>query len=76
MHADICRPTDKSKVARFHAVLKELGASVRKKDWGIGVTVWKMKIQGKELNIFHDSWSLDIEGPDDLVNAILAKMKQ
>jgi len=76
MRADICDPSDAKKVERFRAVLSEIGAIKKDEAWAIGVDMWTVAVQKEELCIFQDSWSLDVEGPDDVVSDILRRMKE
>ena len=73
MRADICDSNDEAAVARFRGVLRGLGAQLEDKSWAIGVDLHRLKIGDAELLVFSDQWSLDIEGPDDLVQRILSE---
>jgi hypothetical protein len=75
MRANICEPNETEQVARFRALLVGLGAEKTNAAWAVGVDMWTFAIGTKELRIFQDAWSLDIEGPDDLVTEIVAQMK-
>ncbi len=75
MRADICDPSDKAAVEAFRAVLRRIGAQLLDKDWGIGVDVHRVRIGGQELTVFSDTWSVDIEGPDDLVQKVLSEFR-
>jgi hypothetical protein len=76
MRADICEPTEEKKVERFRCVLRELGAIEERQTWAIGVDLWTVRVRGMELRIFQDEWSLDIEGPYELVAHIRQRMLQ
>jgi len=76
MRADICDSSDDAAVARFRGVLRGLGAQLEDKSWAIGVDLHRLKIGDVELLVFSDAWSLDIEGPDDLVQRILTEYEQ
>jgi hypothetical protein len=76
MRADICDPDDNAAVERFRHTLQRLGAQLGDKDWAMGCDVYRLKIAGEELTVFSDAWSIDIEGPDDLVCKILSEYKQ
>jgi len=71
MRADICDPEDAAAVARFVAALRNLGADLSEKSWGLGVDVYQVSIGGEELTVFSDSWSIDVEGPNALVHKVL-----
>ena len=73
MRADICDPSDEAAVERFRGVLRALCATKRESGWDIGVTVYRMRIGPEELFVFSDSWSIDIEGPDGLVQRVVAE---
>ena len=76
MRADICDPSEEKKVARFRAVLAELGAKKKKEGSGLGVDLRIVYIQKSEVRIFQDAWSLDIEGPEAIVSDIVERMKK
>jgi hypothetical protein len=73
MRADICDPSDESAVKRFRQALKKLGADLSSKDLdcGTGVDVYRLRIQGQELTVFSDNWSIDIEGPESVVQVVV-----
>ena len=71
MHADICDPSDKAAVERFRKALIQLGAKVEDQTWGIGVDLYRVKIGDDELAVFSDTWSIDIQGDDELVKRVL-----
>ena len=76
MRADICDPDNKAAVERFRTVLSNLGADVSEKSWGLGVDVYRLLIDGEELTVFSDTWSIDIEGPDALVQRVLSEFNK
>lgn len=76
MRADICDPDDTAAVERFRVALRRLGAERQAKDWVPDCDIWRMKIDDDELIVFCDPWSLDIEGPEDLVRRVLNEYKQ
>lgn len=75
MRADICEADDEFAVERFRRALARLGADLSAKSWGLGVDVYSVSIQGEELRIFRDSWSVDIEGSERVVRAVLKEMR-
>jgi hypothetical protein len=70
MRADICDPDDEVAVERFKATLKQLGAMSVGKSLGIGVDVLELQIGKDVLTVFSDTWSIDIEGPEHLVQQV------
>jgi hypothetical protein len=76
MRADICDPSDTAAVERFRSALRRLGAVRLAKDWVPDGDIYRMKIGDDELTIFCDNWSLDIEGPDDLVRRVVSEYEQ
>jgi hypothetical protein len=76
MRADICDPSDENAVERFRRAVSRLGAQLGDKEWGIGVDITRLQIGDQELTVFCDAWSLDIEGPDDLVQKLLGEFRQ
>lgn len=71
MRADICESNDEAAVARFREALRRLGARLEDRSWAIGVDHYRLQIGDEELSVFSDEWSLDIEGPDTLVQTVL-----
>lgn len=71
MRADICDTSDEASLQKFRNVLQNLGAKLEEKSWAVGVDIYRIKIGDQELTIFSDSYSLDIDGPEDLVSQIL-----
>ncbi len=76
MRVDICDSNDEAAVARFREALRRLGAQFDEKAWAIGVDLYRVRIGDEELSIFSDTWSLDVEGPDDLVRRVLRENEQ
>lgn len=76
MRADICDPTEETKVERFRAVLRELGAVKEEQAWAVGVDLWTIRVREMELRIYQDAWSIDIDGPDELVAEIQQRMRR
>lgn len=71
MRADICGSDDEIAVERFKSTLAQLGAKREGKSWGLGVDVLDLKIGDSVLTVFSDEWSIDIEGPPELVQKVL-----
>jgi hypothetical protein len=75
MRADIGDPDDREKMAAFARVLHQFCAVRTNEGWGIGVGVTEYRIGDQNINVFSDSWSVDIEGPDALVRGIQEAMR-
>ncbi len=75
MRADICDPHNDAAVQRFRSALRSLGATLAEKYWGLGVNHYRLKIGGETLSIFSDAWSVDIDGPDQLVLRVLREFE-
>ena len=76
MRADICDPNDDAAVQRFRSALRNLGAGLAEKTWALGVDVCSMNIDGAELKIFSDAWSIDVEGSDVVVQKVLQEFNK
>jgi len=76
MRADICQPDNDIAIERFKTTLKQLGATSVGKSWGIGVDVLELQIGSEMLTVFSDAWSVDIEGPEHLIQEVLRHFKQ
>ena len=72
MHADICEADDTGAIARLREALRSLGAELSDRDWAIGVDLYRLRVGSQEVTIYSDAWSVDIEGPEELVNRITA----
>ena len=72
MRADICEPSDAAALVAFRQALRLLGAEARRDfDSSLGVGVVEVRIGSETLLVFRDSWSVDIEGPEELVQRVL-----
>lgn len=76
MRADICDPSDTAAVERFRVALKSLGPNLIKKGWAIDVDIYDLQIGDKILTVFSDAWSIDIQGPDDLVQQVIKEFQR
>jgi hypothetical protein len=76
MRAEIRQPQDAPTVARFRAVLASLGAKPVGHEWAVGVDHWRYRVGGDMLSVFSDAWSVDIEGPPELVQRIVAALQE
>jgi hypothetical protein len=77
MRADICEPSDAAALARFKQVLQALGAELLG-NYGssFDVELLEVRIGAELLHVFSDAWSVDIEGPQQLVERIISAMKE
>lgn len=73
MRADICEPDDKDAVERFKVALKRIGAVLTSshKLPAFG-DMWYFSVGNEEVIVFADTCSIDIEGPEDVVNRLVA----
>lgn len=76
MRADICNSDDEVAVDRFKSTLIRLEAKAIGKAWAIGVDVLDLQVGDETLRVFSDAWSVDIEGPDQLVQRVLSVFNQ
>lgn len=76
MRAEICEPQNTQAFDCFRKILKDLGATSSSHNWAIGVDHWQVKIGGELLDVYSDSWLVDIEGSAELVNEIVIRMQQ
>jgi hypothetical protein len=76
MRADICEPNDAAAVARFMMALHALGAvSLKSHHSALRVDLHRFLIGTDELSVFTDSWSIDIEGPAEIVERLIASCR-
>jgi len=71
MHADICEADDTESLARFKAALAQLGAEGVDRTSDLGVNTYLFRIGGEVLTVYSDDWSIDVEGPEQLVLKVL-----
>jgi hypothetical protein len=76
MRADICEPDDTAAMERFRTLLKSRGAELLKHEWAIGVDLWQFRIGDETVHVFSDAWSVDIEGPPELIRRLVAGMHE
>ena len=76
MRADLGDPNDVDALARLRAALQALGAVLLDATTAHDVTVSTFDVGGRELRLFHDAWSVDAEGPDDLVQRLLDSLQR
>jgi hypothetical protein len=71
MRADICASDDYETRERLVVALGELGAA-HEGDWeSLGVGLHRFRVGFDTLTVFIDAWTVDIEGPDVLVQQVL-----
>ncbi|MEO2088978.1 MAG: hypothetical protein ABGY75_05710 [Gemmataceae bacterium] len=77
LRIDICAADDHETQARLQAVLRELGI-IADDTWhdepGFGTGLTRYRLGDQELTVFKDAWVVDLAGPDELVNRVLATM--
>ena len=76
MRADICDPEDAQGVELFSSALKQIGAVLSSThESSLGVDLRHDGVGDDELLVFVDSWSIDVEGPENVVNRLLALIR-
>jgi hypothetical protein len=72
MRADVCASDDYETREQLLRALAEIGAA-NEGDWesSLGVGLHRFRVGFETLTIFIDAWSVDIEGPDELVRQVL-----
>ncbi len=71
MRADICASDDYETRERLLGALAGVGAA-NESDWeSLGVGLHHFRVGGETLTVFIDTWTVDIEGPDELVRQVL-----
>jgi hypothetical protein len=71
MRADICASDDHATRERLVAAISELGGASEGDGEGLGVGLHRFRIGFNVLTVFVDAWTVDLEGPDDLVRQVL-----
>jgi hypothetical protein len=77
IRADICASDDHESIARLQEAIGALGG-VADDTWhdsplGTGLTTFRFGERG--VSVFIDAWYVDVAGPEDLVNEILAALR-
>ena len=71
MRTDICASDDYETRERLLIALGEVGAS-SEGDWeSFGVGLHRFRIGFDVLTVFIDAWTVDLEGPDKLVQRVI-----
>jgi hypothetical protein len=77
LRIDLCASDDHETQERLQAVLRELGI-IADDTWhdepGFGTGLTRYRLGGQELTVFKDAWVVDLAGPDELVNRVLAAL--
>ncbi len=71
---DICDREDHETIARLSDVIADLGGRPDD-DWhesSLGVGLQRFRFGSEELTVFADAWWVDLAGPDELVQQVLA----
>jgi hypothetical protein len=75
---DICANDDHDTTAALLEALAAVGAQYEAPDSydssesPLGVGLHRFRVGSKLLSVFVDAWGIDLEGPDELVNKVLA----
>jgi hypothetical protein len=74
---DICDREDYETIDRLSAVIAQLGGRPDDgwHDSPVGVGLQRFRFGADEVTVFADAWGVDLAGPDQLVNNILAALK-
>jgi len=64
-------------VRKFQAALVRLDPKLDSKvETSLGVDLWVFEIEGEQVRIYSDAWSIDIEGPAQVVRQIQTLMAE
>lgn len=80
MRMDICTSDDHETVAAMLGALAAVGALSDEPDSSdpaespLGVGLHRFRVGSQVLTVFVDAWTVDLEGPDELVNRVLRAM--
>ena len=69
---DICASDDHDTIARLVAAVHALGVEWEGEDESLGVGLHPFQFPEGELSVFVDAWVVDVAGPDELVDRLLA----
>jgi hypothetical protein len=74
---EICHADDFDTLDRLQSVLAELGimADDTWHDSAFGLGLTRLRRNDQELTVFRDAWIVDIAGPAELVNEVLAALQ-
>ena len=72
MRAGVCDPADTGALGRLRQALQCFNAVLLDQhESALGVTLLRYQVEADTLDVFADAWSVDVEGPDRLVAALL-----
>jgi hypothetical protein len=71
MRADICASDDYDTRERLLTALSEIGASSENDGDSLGIGLHRFRVGFETLTVFIDAWTVDLEGPDALVQQVL-----
>ena len=77
MRVDICTNDDHDTTAALLEALAAVGASADEPEFAgsvLGPGLHRFRVGPNVLSVFVDAWSVDLEGPDELVNRVLGHM--
>ena len=71
---DICDRDDHETAARLLEVIGELGGRPDgdEEELEVGTGLRRFRVGADELTVFADAWGVDLAGPDELVQQVLA----
>jgi hypothetical protein len=72
--ADICSSDDFEAISLLTAAIRELGGQGEGEGRAIGVGLHRYRFPEGELTVFVDAWSVDVAGPEAVVDRVLAAM--
>jgi hypothetical protein len=70
--ADICASDDHDTITRLLAAVQAVGGELAGECDALGVGLHLFQTPGGELSVFADAWSVDVAGPEELVDRVLA----
>jgi len=71
MRADICASDDYNTRERLLQALSEIGAAPEGDGESLDVGLHRFRVGFETLTVFIDAWTVDLEGPDALVQQVL-----
>ena len=76
MRVDICSSDDYETIGRLLTSIANLGGRSDGDEGGIGVGLHRFHFPTGEVSVFVDAWSVDLAGPDELVNRLLETLSR
>jgi hypothetical protein len=70
--ADICASDDHDSIARLLAAIQAVGGELDGEYDALGVGLHRFRTPGGDLSVFADAWLVDVGGPEELVDRVLA----